>query len=422
MSDNSVKLLEKIIAKIDELKRIDSDNYENFNILSILGKEADEVVMCKVLWAILDHKINGQRELLKGFIKDVLKMSLTEQEYDSAIVYREYCIPDNSRRIDLVIKTQNHFIPIEAKIYAEDQAKQCADYIRFAGRYYNSQDDVMLYYLTIDKHKPSLSSIDGDAKLMKQIELVSWEQILEWLNGERDNVEAMSDIIGQYCKALEMLIDRKRGAFDMGIDQLLDSPDGMRAAIEIENALNRKKTDLMLAIYSEIKDKVSKDNRFNFDKRLNDPWDYTVGIKEYYSRKISSSTYPALTYNLGLIDKDQDGKEYYLILRYEIEWRSYVGFSIMDIKGETLSMIDKPSDDLLKKAQALLKNPDILKSNKSCWLYWEYITSNNQDATDDEPEFRSMNDAYLALYDSAKRTEYVDRVVDMLKKFMDNLK
>ena len=422
MSDNSVKLLEKIIAKIDELKRIDSDNYENFNILSILGKEADEVVMCKVLWAILDHKINGQRELLKGFIKDVLKMSLTEQEYDSAIVYREYCIPDNSRRIDLVIKTQNHFIPIEAKIYAEDQAKQCADYIRFAGRYYNSQDDVMLYYLTIDKHKPSLSSIDGDAKLMKQIELVSWEQILEWLNSERDNVEAMSDIIGQYCKALEMLLDRKRGAFDMGIDQLLDSPDGMRAAIEIENALNRKKTDLMLAIYSEIKDKVSKDNRFNFDKRLNDPWDYTVGIKEYYSRKISSSTYPALTYNLGLIDKDQDGKEYYLILRYEIEWRSYVGFSIMDIKGETLSMIDKPSDDLLKKAQALLKNPDILKSNKSCWLYWEYITSNNQDATDDEPEFRSMNDAYLALYDSAKRTEYVDRVVDMLKKFMDNLK
>ena len=422
MSDNSVKLLEKIIAKIDELKRIDSDNYENFNILSILGKEADEVVMCKVLWAILDHKINGQRELLKGFIKDVLKMSLTEQEYDSAIVYREYCIPDNSRRIDLVIKTQNHFIPIEAKIYAEDQAKQCADYIRFAGRYYNSQDDVMLYYLTIDKHKPSLSSIDGDAKLMKQIELVSWEQILEWLNSEKDNVAAMSDVIGQYCKALEMLIDRKRGAFDMGIDQLLDSPDGMRAAIEIEDALSRKKTDLMMTIYNEIKDKVSKDNRFNFDKRLNDPWDYTVGIKEYYSRKISSSTYPGLTYNLGLIDKDQDGKEYYLILRYEIEWRSYVGFSIMDIKGETLSMIDKPSDDLLKKAQALLKNPDILKSNKSCWLYWEYITSNNQDATDDEPEFRSMNDAYLALYDSAKRTEYVDRVVDMLKKFMDNLK
>lgn len=422
MSDNSVKLLEKVIAKIDELKRIDSDNYGNFNILSILGKEADEVVMCKILWAILDHKINGQRELLKGFINDVLKMSLTEQEYDSAIVYREYCIPDNSRRIDLVIKTQNHFIPLEAKIYAEDQAKQCADYIRFAGRYYNSQDDVLLYYLTIDKHKPSLSSIDGDVKLMKQIELVSWEQILEWLNSEKDNVVAMSDIIGQYCKALEMLLNRKRSAFDMGIDQLLDSPDAMRAAIEIEDALNRKKTDLMMTIYSEIKDKVSKDNRFNFDKRLNDPWDYTVGIKEYYSRKISSSTYPALTYNLGLIDKDPDGKEYYLILRYEIEWRSYVGFSIMDIKGETLSMIDKPSDDLLKKAQALLKNPDILKSNKSCWLYWEYITSNNQDATDDEPEFRSMNDAYLALYDSAKRTEYVDRVVDMLKKFMNNLK
>ena len=257
---------------------------------------------------------------------------------------------------------------------------------------------------------------------MNQIKLIGWEQILEWLNSEKGNIAAMADIIGQYCKALEMLLDRKRCALDMGIDQMLDSPDSMRAAIEIENALNRKKTDLMMTIYNEIIDKVSEDSRFNFDKRLNDPWDYTVGIKEYYSRKISSSTYPALTYNLGLIDKDPDGREYYLIIRYEIEWRSYVGFSIMDIKGETLSMIDKPSDDLLKKAQALLKNPDILKSNKSCWLYWEYITSNNQDATDDEPEFRSMNDAYLALYDSAKRTEYVDRVVDMLKKFMDNMK
>lgn len=71
MCDNSIKLLEKVIAKIDELKSIDSDSYENFNILSILGKEADEVIMCKILWAILDHKIGGQRLLLKGYIKHV---------------------------------------------------------------------------------------------------------------------------------------------------------------------------------------------------------------------------------------------------------------------------------------------------------------------------------------------------------------
>ena len=151
MCDNSIKLLEKVIAKIDELKSIDSDSYENFNILSILGKEADEVIMCKILWAILDHKIGGQRLLLKGFVKDILNMSLEESEYDSSSVYREDCIPDNSRRIDLVIKTKKHFIPIEAKIYAEDQAKQCADYIRFAGRYY----------------KPSLERLNSYCKCLK---------------------------------------------------------------------------------------------------------------------------------------------------------------------------------------------------------------------------------------------------------------
>ena len=31
MCDNSIKLLEKVIAKIDELKSIDSDSYENYS-------------------------------------------------------------------------------------------------------------------------------------------------------------------------------------------------------------------------------------------------------------------------------------------------------------------------------------------------------------------------------------------------------
>lgn len=41
----------------------------------------------------------------------------------------------------------------------------------------------------------------------------------------------------------------------------------------------------------------------------------------------------------------------------------------------------------------------------------------DQDATENEPDFRTMNDAYIALYDKNGGGAFVNQVLHMLKKF-----
>ncbi len=209
----------------------------------------------------------------------------------------------------------------------------------------------------------------------------------------------------------------------MGIDEMINSSDGMKAAMEIEKSLNRKKTALLQTIYEEILVRTSNEIGLDFDPKLNEPWDYKQGIDEYYSKKTSSSTYSALTFNLGLLKSLEDGTAYYLILRYEIEWRSYVGLAIMmcDKNGQ-LYTVDNPSEELVNNAKSLIIDSSQISSGKSWWLYWEYVCSNSSKAAESEPNFRTMNEAYLSLFDEDGRKSYVNQVIDLLKKFRINVR
>lgn len=418
MGKTAEEILRDVIEKLDEIRKAENLSKANINILSILEKETDEVTMCKVLWAILNYKADNKRIYLGDFIRKVLKIEMTESDMDGARVYREYCIPNNNRRIDLAIKTKGRFIPIEAKIYAGDQSAQCADYLSYARNFCDGKDNLTLCYLTIDRHRPSSYSLAGDQCLSSHIKLIAWSDVLLWLESIKGMNRDSDEVIGQYCKALEILLNRRKAGVEMKIDKLIDSSDGMRAAMEIEKSINRKKTALLHTIFEEIIERTSLEGGFHYDPILNEPWDYKKGLDEYYSRRRSSSTYPALTYNLGLLDRLDDGMEYYFILRFEIEWRSYVGFAIMrrDKNGELFTE-DKPSEKLMEKVKGMMVNPNQINASKDWWLYWEYITSNNQEATENEPDFRSMNDAYLALYDKKERDVFVEQVLHMLKKF-----
>lgn len=423
MNEMARNLLNTVIGKIYELQVANKSVAENTNILSILGKDSDEVIMCKVLWALLNFQVDGKRIFLKGFISNILKYPMNETELSNANVYREYCIPQNSRRIDLVIKTTRDFIPIEAKIYAGDQYEQCADYIKYAGGFYKSNSEVTLYYLTLDRHSPAEYSMAGNESLLNQIKLISWIDILGWLNGMGSTDTVADELKGQFIKALETLLNRKRRQFEMKIDELIDSPDGMKAAMEIEKAINRKKTALLHLIFEEVISKASQETNLHLDPKLNEPWDYRKGIDDYYSRRKSSSTYPALTFNIGLLNTSNEGMEYYLIIRFEIEWRAYIGFAIMkrNSKGELFTE-NHPSDEMITLVKSRMVNPDIISYNKDWWLYWEYVSSNNQEPSEIEPDFRTMNDAYLGLYDDDKRELFIDGIVSMLKKFRGNIK
>ena len=423
MDSLSEKIIMDVKAKIDIYDSIDRNDNDLMNIISILGVDTDEVAMCKILCALLSYEINGEKIYLYSFIRSVLDIEFDDSEVSSLYVRREYCIPYNNRRIDIVIASNHHFIPIEAKINAEDQDKQCFDYLKFASRFYSDENDSYLYYLTKKGNKPSNKSICGDEKLLKRIKLISWTDILNWLKSVIDSSDASFGMLDQYSKALELFENNERKKMvDMDIENMLNNPQNLEAAILIERALSRKKTNLLHSIFDSILKELGNNNIFHFDPDINEPWDFNRAIDIYYSYKKSS--YPALNFNLGEIGCDDDGAKYYFVLRYEIDWNSLIGYGIIKRKKDVLSIVEKPSNQLIESVKRRMVDSSWIKKKKdnSWFLYWEYVVSNSDEVCDDEPNFKEMNKSYLQLFSENGKNDYIKMTIHSLKKFIDNVK
>ena len=74
----------------------------------------------------------------------------------------------------MVIITPQRFIPIEVKLYADDQKNQCFDYFNFA----KSKGVIAskVYYLTIDGHLPYEN--EGLTPIVADNEVVGYEEII----------------------------------------------------------------------------------------------------------------------------------------------------------------------------------------------------------------------------------------------------
>ena len=147
------------IIKAYEQNRV--ANGDDFNIFKITGIQSDEVKMCRMLAEIVDPMGTHNEGLffIRSFVRKVLYLDIAEDELASARVYVEYHTGAD-RRIDIAIVTNKRFIPIEVKIYAEDQTRQCKDYYDFALAQKKSVES-KVYYLTLDGHLPQKSGTEG---------------------------------------------------------------------------------------------------------------------------------------------------------------------------------------------------------------------------------------------------------------------
>lgn len=134
---------------------------------------------------ILFDIIKCDKNFMKFFCQDVLKATnFLPQEVESAKVDM------GTHNFDLFIQTDRQIIPIELKIDARDQDKQCHRYLQTA-REINKNIPARLYYLTKDKHKPSENSLNGEKILANDLKtagnddgviLISYQdEILNWL-------------------------------------------------------------------------------------------------------------------------------------------------------------------------------------------------------------------------------------------------
>lgn len=141
MNEFSLLYQVKSILEKEELSR--KMTGKSFNVFDVLGMRNDEVKITSFIYEFISPQgSHGKKDLyLKLFLKYVLKISMEEEELRTCRVQREYVL-DSNRRIDLVISTQNRLIPIEVKIQAVDQPKQCYDYYQVA-------KNSCVFYLTL---------------------------------------------------------------------------------------------------------------------------------------------------------------------------------------------------------------------------------------------------------------------------------
>ncbi len=390
------------------------------NLIELLGKGHDEVSMCKILWFILNYKINNHKPFLLSFTTTVLGISsITSGELDNAFVYREYHIPKTGRRIDLVIRTANHFIPIEAKIYSDEHDNQCCEYLSYA---HSIDSKSRLFFLSINGKAPDVVIQSKNDEVARFTKGISWQQILEWLKEENKRDTAIQSLVEQYCKALAVLVKKEQKDFYMEIAKLINSSEDIKAAIIIEKAIEQKKENLLSEIIDGISNSLENDTGFDFDPRLNEQWNNAERIATYYSFK-RKSTYPGLNYNLGSIGIDEDYREYFFVLRFEIDFRAFVGFGVWYIdKDGTLGQIQNPDETMIEQIKNRLYYPEQINSGRDWWLYWEYVSSNNQNEFEAGPNFKNPNDEYYELFDYERRNAFIQEAVDLLRKMRGSIK
>lgn len=374
-----------------------------FNIFEIANIATDELSICRVLYELLSPTgMHYQKTAyLKIFFEIVLKIEISDKELMTARVFREYSL-DNQRRIDLVIETSNRLVPIEVKIFAEDQKKQCYDYFQKAR---NSN----VYYLTLFGDLPSESSAAGLTKIENgydEVSCISFAvDILNWLDlcvkqTTTLKIAPIREVIFQLMSVIRQFTNQMEGDEEMEIkDLLMKSSEHMRSAIAIENSIDEAKKEIILKLFKAIESKVDT-------PKLVNEYDYAADdfkkISEFY--RYNRSSYPGISY----LYKSNIKESIDIWVRVEIDWRIYIGYCcVIDGQAGKQSLTEKEIKNILNVEPCI----------DDWWLYWEFLPVDNEIEC---PNFKSLNEEYFKLYDDESFNKFVDVSVQKIKKLLNN--
>lgn len=404
------------ISEKYELLRKETGSY--FNIFEIADIATKEVKICRVIYELLSPLgCHYQGSVyLKLFMETVLGIeNVDEDELHSAKVFRERII-DEKRRIDLLIETNKRIVPIEVKIYAEEQKNQCIDYFKFVNeKHKNARQS--LYYLTRFGTAPTENSAKGlscsnDKAGDSDIVCVSFaKDILQWLERcvketETWKLAPIRETIVQLMLTIRrftnQMDDREKKEL---IDLLRTSGAFMHGADKIKGAIDEAKKALMMDLFDTIDKKVK--NEIKSLKKYKGTRYYKNRVKCYYDQKATTNP------NLAYYYKKTNDLDVDICVSLEIDHKVFVGYR-NSIKGE---FADKKlvDDSLISE----LKNKIVFDGGgdaNSDWLAWKYITL----VYPESPDFKNHNEAFYALFDKKYFDEYAEEcakaIVEMLKE------
>ena len=377
---------------------------EYFNVFDIVGIESDEVRICRLIKEFIDPKgCHCQGTIyLRLFMEHVLHINevFSEKDYQQAYVAKEYII-DANRRIDLVIKIANKFIPIEVKIYAGEQANQCKDYV---GKAVGAN----LYYLTLDGHAPSLYST-GEERLNEKISLISFSvEILEWLDEclkitAARRLTPISEILRQLIDVIRRMTNRMGEDKEKEIVAVIsESRKNIESAVMIEQSLKQAKIAMIKKVMSELDRRIL--DKLGWKERSKEyGLDYETVANSFYAN--NKSTYPGLNYCL----KENVKEDVDVCFRVEIENNIFCGYCTPKNKesaGNQLSVAD--AEKILNYTCPF---PEI---EKGWWLYWEYLPNEK-----DTANFKHANDAWYDLFDDSKFEQFIEKCMVTIETVLE---
>jgi len=197
---------------------------EKFNIFQVAGIYQSEEIHTKIIAELINPESDfhdyGQ-QFLNIFIEEIgTPVGLNVSDFIGATVETEKST-DEGRRIDMVVFTDEIYLPFEVKIWAGDSKNQITDYYKFA----KTQCDNVpaLFYLTPNGRKPYDISMEDMEKCEKEIVYnISFKNdIAKWLykciifvnNDPDDEDELIQLLLGQlrnnilrFCNAFNEVI------------------------------------------------------------------------------------------------------------------------------------------------------------------------------------------------------------------------
>lgn len=408
---NKMEIIQRLLNEVTLISnkhdQVDQCTGRRFNVFKITNIADKEVPVCRIIYELINPKGSHfqKGKYLKLFCENVLDIrDATIDNCNKASVEREKVI-DKDRRIDLYIKIADKEIPIEVKVYAGDQQRQCKDYYAYAK---NSP----IYYLTLDGHEPSCNSMDS-LKKVEQLVFISFEKhILQWLgeclkDKETIKLSPIREILLQFEIVIRDLTGQMEEDKGMEIKELLSkSSENMKSAIDIEKNIESAKIDIMKKVFKEIEQGLNKETVSDYcSYKAND----FKSCNEYYDTKYTKNR-PGINYAWKTDSSDNVD----IWLRVEIYNRICVGLYAAKNGEDAGKQLDEA------EIKRLLGK---LKPNCDGWrLYWQYLPDGGyivEDENPTTPNFRNHNQAYYDLFDESKRKIFIDKCVKLINNLME---
>lgn len=413
----------ELLSKINNCNRDlpNDSSMSEYNLFHVLEISAKEVLMCRFLADILNPEgRHGYGSLfLKSFLRDVLKRSdINDTLLAHTDVTKEYVI-DHDRRIDIVIQNARFQIPMEVKIYADEQEGQCYDY-------YETAKNAPIVYLTRFGNPPSSYSRKKkggtDILSLDQIQCISWkDDICSWLMKLFVELkDPVKSVIKQYIDAIRAVTDEgEKLLMERCLEILYESPDYFGTGIQIEKSMKTAKLHLMRLVFDDFKEEMGKiASKYGLELEK-DAIYYSYEEKQHDKFYDCYSTYPGLNYVVKNARFTQSSLQMWF--RIEVEHNLFAGIALFDTEAVSQDgnrkgyQVNEITEELIEEAAQYLDR-DVM-TPADWWFTWCYPNGKRQDAYyDDVPDFKHMNQCAVDLVDRQKRKEFVGNTVKVFEE------